>query len=41
MSLEPSRRDDLRERLRRRLVTERDGSLRLQARAWAARGSRA
>ncbi|HET8698761.1 MAG TPA: class I SAM-dependent methyltransferase, partial [Gammaproteobacteria bacterium] len=41
MSLEPSRRDDLRDRLRRRLVAERDGSLRLQARAWAARGSRA
>jgi trans-aconitate methyltransferase len=38
MSLEQQRRDGLREALRARLPTERDGSIRLMARAWAVRG---
>jgi SAM-dependent methyltransferase len=37
-SLDPSRRDLLRERLRRRLHLGNDGGVRLRARAWAVRG---
>lgn len=40
-SLGPRQRDDLRERLRRRLRAERDGNIRLRARAWAVRGTAA
>ena len=39
-SLDDGARDDLRERLRASLPTEADGSIRLTARAWAARGRR-
>jgi SAM-dependent methyltransferase len=38
-SLEPARRDSLRERLRARLPIEPDGQIRLGARAWIARGA--
>jgi SAM-dependent methyltransferase len=38
MSLDDTRRDALRERLRSNLPTEPDGSIRLTARAWCARG---
>jgi SAM-dependent methyltransferase len=38
-TLEPARRDTLRDRLKRRLSSETDGSLRLHARAWAVRGN--
>ena len=37
-ALEPQQREDLRRRLARRLPAERDGSIRLRARAWAVRG---
>jgi hypothetical protein len=37
-SLEASARDELRERLRRRLQSERGGEIRLRARAWSVRG---
>jgi hypothetical protein len=37
-ALEPSARDDLRERLRRRLLPAADGGLHLRARAWSVRG---
>jgi SAM-dependent methyltransferase len=37
-SLDPRSRESLRERLRRRLPTGRDGRVRLRARAWAVRG---
>lgn len=39
-SLDPPRRDALRERLRARIRAESDGSIRLNARAWGARGVR-
>lgn len=38
-SLEPGQRLELRDRLARRLPTDPDGSIRLSARAWAARGA--
>jgi SAM-dependent methyltransferase len=38
-SLDPERRDLLRESLRHRLVTDADGSIHLKARAWVARGT--
>jgi SAM-dependent methyltransferase len=40
LSLAPDRRDALAERLRAGLPQERDGSIRLVARAWAVRGSK-
>ena len=40
MSLEPHRRDELRDQLRRTLRTESDGTIALTARAWAVRGFR-
>jgi hypothetical protein len=39
MSLEPSRRDALQERIRARLPIMADGSIDLVARAWAVRGA--
>jgi SAM-dependent methyltransferase len=37
-SLDPARRDSLRERLKRRMRSESDGRIRLRAQAWAVRG---
>jgi hypothetical protein len=37
-SLDPTRRESLKTRLRRRIVSDGDGRIRLRARAWAVRG---
>jgi hypothetical protein len=39
MSLDPERRSAFRERIRQDLPVRSDGSIRLTARAWAARGT--